>query len=98
MRARIALDAQMLAFVETVLILGMKRGAAADHLENAPQAFIVLDQQCTRGGADEHLSAGTAWRAFQLRQFPHVFAGAADEEREVAMHTVAAALYLVAKI
>ena len=44
MRARIALDAQPLALVEAIFVLGMKGGAAPDHLENPPQAFVVLDQ------------------------------------------------------
>ena len=95
MRARIALDAQRLALVEAVFVLGMKRGAAPDHLENPPQAFVVLDQQRAGGGADEHLDAGAARRAFQFRQILHVLAGAADEEREIAMHAVMAALHLV---
>ena len=91
MRARIALDAQILAIVEAILVLGMKRGAALDHLENPPQAFVVLDQQRAGGGADEHLDAGAARRAFQFRQILHIVAGAADEEREIAMHAVMAA-------
>ncbi|MGY2921516.1 hypothetical protein ACVWYP_007146 [Bradyrhizobium sp. USDA 3262] len=33
--------------------------------------------------------------ALELRQIPHVLAGAADEEREIAMHAMAAALDLV---
>lgn len=49
MRARIALDAQMLALVEAVFVLGMKRGAAADHLEDAPQAVVILHQQRAGG-------------------------------------------------
>ncbi len=44
MRTRIALDAQALAVIETIFVLGMKRGAAADHLEYPPQAFVVLHQ------------------------------------------------------
>ncbi len=92
MRARIALDAQALAVVEAVFVLGMKSGAAADHLENPPQAFIVLDQQRAGRGADEYLDAGAAGRAFQFRQVRHIVAGAADEEREIAMHAVMAAL------
>ena len=44
MRARIALDAERLALVEAIFVLGMKGGAAADHLEDAAQAFVVLDQ------------------------------------------------------
>ena len=95
MRARIALDAQRLAVVEAIFVLGMKRGAAADHLEDPAQAFVVLDQQRAGGGADEHLDAGAARRAFQFRQILHVLAGAADEEGEIAMHAVAAALHLV---
>jgi hypothetical protein len=34
MRARVALDAERLALVEAIFVLGMKGGAAADHLEN----------------------------------------------------------------
>jgi hypothetical protein len=49
MRARIALDADRLALVEAVFVLGVKGGAAADHLEDTPQAFIILDQQRTGG-------------------------------------------------
>ena len=49
MRTRIALDAQPLAVVETILVLGMKRGAAPDHLKDPPQAFVVLDQQRAGG-------------------------------------------------
>jgi hypothetical protein len=45
MRARIAFDTQMLALVEAKFVFGMKRGAAADHVENAAQAVVVLDQQ-----------------------------------------------------
>ncbi len=45
MRTRIAFDAQVLAIVEAILVLGMKGGAAPDHLENPPQAFVILDQQ-----------------------------------------------------
>ena len=94
MRTRIALDAQALALVETVLVLGMKRGAAPDHLKDPAQAFVVLDQQRAGRRADEHLDAGAAGRAFQLRQILHVLAGAADEEGEIAMHAVMAALHL----
>ena len=44
MRARVALDAERLALIEAIFVLGVERGAAADHLEDAPQAFVVLDQ------------------------------------------------------
>ena len=37
-------------------------------------------------------------RAFQLRQILDVLAGAADEEREIAMHAVTAALHLVGEV
>ena len=86
MRARIALDAQSLAIVETVLVLGVKRRTAADHLEDFSQTVVILDQQRTGGRSDEHLDAGAAGRAFQFRQILHILAGAADEESEVAMH------------
>ncbi len=95
MRARIALDAQRLAVVEAVFVLGVERGAAADHLEDAAQAFVVLHQQRAGRGADEHLDAGAARRTLQHRQVLHVLAGAADEEGEVAMHAVMGALHLV---
>ncbi len=95
MRARIALDAERLALVEAVFILGMERGAATDHLEYPPQALVVLDQQRAGGGADEYFHAGATWRAFQFRQILNVLAGAADEERKIAMHAVTAALHLV---
>ena len=49
MRARIALDPQRLALVEAILVLGVERGAAPDHLENPPQAFVILDQQRAGG-------------------------------------------------
>ena len=89
-RARIALDAQVLALVEPILVLGMKRGAALDHLKDPAQAFVVLDQERAGGGADEHLDAGAAGRAFEFRQIRHIVAGAADEERKIAMHAVTA--------
>ena len=44
MRARVALDAERLALVEAIFVLGVKGGAAADYLENPSQAFVVLDQ------------------------------------------------------
>src|ERR1700689_1758045 len=94
-RAWIALDPQGLALVEAILVLGMKRGAALDHLKNPPQAFVVLDQQRSRGGADEYLDAGAAGRPFEFRQVGHIVAGAPDEEGKIAMHAVTAALHLV---
>jgi hypothetical protein len=44
MRARVALDAERLALVEAIFVLGVKGGAAADHLKNPSQTFVVLDQ------------------------------------------------------
>ena len=69
MRAGVALDAQSLAIVEPVFVLGMKCGAPPDHLEDPAQAFVVLDQQRAGGGADEHLDAGAAGRAFSTTGF-----------------------------
>src|SRR5207245_4368219 len=89
MRARVALDAQRLAVVEAVLVLGMEGGAAADHLKDTAQALVVLDQKRTGGRTDEHFDAGATFRALQLRQMVHVLAGAADEEGEIAMHAMA---------
>jgi len=94
MRARIAFDAQILAVVEAVFVLGVKRGTAPDHLENPPQAFVVLDQERAGGRADEHLDPGAARRTLQFRQILHIVAGAADEEGEIAMHAVMAGLHL----
>ncbi len=83
-----------LALVEAIFVLGMEGGAAADHLEDAAQAFVVLDQQRSRGRTDEHFDAGAARRTFQLRQILNVLARAADEEREIAMHAMVAGLDL----
>ena len=96
-RTRVALDAQMLAVVEAVLVLGMKGGAAFYHVEDPPQAFVVFHQQRAGGGADEHLDAGATRRAFQLRQVSHIVAGTADEEGKIAMHAMPAAFDLVGK-
>ncbi len=95
MRARIALDAQRLALIEAVFVLGMEGGAAADHLEDAAQAGVVLDQERAGRRADEDLHPGAARRALQFRQILNILAGAADEEGEIAMHAMPAALDLV---
>ena len=94
MRARVAFDTQRLAVVEAVFVLGVERRAAADHLEDAAQALVVLDQQRPGRRTDEHLYPGAAFRAFQLRQMIHILAGAADEEGEIAMHAMMAGLDL----
>ena len=47
MRARIALDAQSLAIVEAVFVLGVERRTAADRLEDFSQAVVVFDQERT---------------------------------------------------
>jgi hypothetical protein len=88
MRAWIALDAQVLALVEAVLVLGVERCAAADHLKDAAQALVVLDEQRAGGRADEHFHARAAFGALQFRQMVDVLAGAADEEGEIAVHAV----------
>src|SRR4051794_32667921 len=49
MGSRVALYAQPLALIEAVLILRMKRGAAPYNVQNAAQAFVVLDQQRAGG-------------------------------------------------
>ena len=76
----------------------MEGGAAADHLKDALEALVVLDQQRPGGRADEHFYAGAARRAFQFGEILHVLAGAADEKREIAMHAMAAALHLVGEV
>ncbi len=88
MRARIALDAQVLALVEAVFVLGMERGAPADRLEDVAHAVVVLDQQRAGGGAHEHLHAGTSGQALELGQLLGVLARAAHEEGEIAVHAV----------
>ncbi|MGY3293714.1 hypothetical protein ACVWWP_006781 [Bradyrhizobium sp. LM3.6] len=95
MRARITLDAQRFAVVEAVLVLGVERGTAADHLKDAAQAFVVLHQQRAGRGADKDFDAGATRRTLQHRQVLHVFAGAADEESKIAMHAMMGALHLV---
>ena len=95
MRARIALDAQVLALVEAVFVLGMERRAAPDHLEDVAHALVVLDQERAGRRAHEHLDAGAARQPLELRQVLRVLARAADEEGEVAMHPVMRALDLV---
>ena len=66
MRARIALDAQVHALAQPVLVLGMERGAAADRLEHLAHAVVVLDQQRAGRGAHEHLDAGSARQPLEL--------------------------------
>ena len=66
MRARIALDAQVHALAQPVLVLGMERGAAADRLEHVANAVVVLDQQRAGRRAHEHLDAAGAGKPFKL--------------------------------
>src|SRR5262245_36824567 len=91
MRARIAGNAQMLALVEPVLVLGMERGAPADHLEDVAYAVVVLDQERAGGRALEHLHPGATRQALELRKLARVLARAADEEGKIAMHAMATA-------
>ena len=88
MRARIALDAQLHALAQPVFVLGVKRGAAADHFQDLAHALVVLDQQRAGGRAHEHLDAGAAGQPLQLGQLVDVLARAADIEGEIAMHAV----------
>jgi hypothetical protein len=48
-RTRVALDAQMFAFVHPVFVLGMERGATPDDLEDVAHTLIILDQQRASG-------------------------------------------------
>src|SRR6185312_3139213 len=95
MRARIALDAEPLAVVEAVFVLRVKGSSPPYYLEYPAQTLVVLDQQRAGRRADEHLHPGTAGRAFELGQVLNVLAGTADEEGEIAMHAMPAALDLV---
>ena len=95
MRARVALDAQVLALVEPVFVLGMERGAPPDDFQDVAHARVVLDQQRAGGRAHEHLDAGAARQPFELGKVVGVLARAADEEGEIAMHAVVAARDLV---
>ncbi len=91
MRARIALDAQPLAVVEAIFVLRVKGSAPPlYHLEYPAQTLVVLHQERAGRGADEHLDAGAAGRAFKFRQILNVLARAANEEGEIAMHAMAA--------
>jgi hypothetical protein len=54
MRSRIARHTQMLALVQTILIFGVKRGAAPDHLKDVAHALVILNQQRACRGAHEH--------------------------------------------
>ena len=49
MRASVALDTQVFAFVEPRLVFGVERRSAADDLEHRAQAGIVCDKQRTGG-------------------------------------------------
>ena len=95
MRARIALDAQIHALAQPVLVLGMEGGAAADGLEHRAHAGVVLDQQRAGGGAHEHLHRADAGQHFQFAEVLGVLARGAGIEGEIAMHAVMAAPDLV---
>ena len=89
MRSRIALDAQVHALAQTVFVLGMERGAAADRFEDIAHALVVLDQQRAGRRAHEHLDAAGAGQPLELAAARAVFSRVrADIEGEVAMHAV----------
>ena len=73
MRARIALDAQILPLAQHRLVLGMERGAAAGAAQDLGDALVVLDEERAGGGAHEHLDAGGARQALQLRHVASTF-------------------------
>ena len=95
MRARIALDAQVHALAQTILVLGMERGAAADRLEHGAHALVILDQQRAGGRTHEHLDRAGAGQPLELGKLVRVLAGGADIKGEVAVHAVMRALDLV---
>src|SRR5215510_3368848 len=97
MRARIALHTQMLARIQSVLILGVERGTTPDDLEDVAHALVILDQQRARRRAHEHLHAGTARQPFELRQCLRILTGASHEERKIAVHPVVRAGDLVSQ-
>ena len=98
MRARISFDALALAFVQTRLVLGMKRRTAADVLEDRAKTGVVRDQEFSGRRAHEHLDARAAGKLLVLGDLPRVFRGAADEECEVAVHPPDRAADLVGEI
>jgi hypothetical protein len=73
----------------------MKRGAAADGVQDRAHAVVVLDQQLAGGRAHEDLDAGRARQPLQLGRLGDILVRAADEEGEVAMHAARRALDLV---
>ena len=95
MRARIAGDAQGLALLEPVFVLGVEGGAAGDGLEDGANAVIIGNQKAAGGGAHEHLHTGATGQTFEHRQFADILVRAADEEGEIAMHAAGGAGDLV---
>ena len=95
MRGRVAWHAEVLAFLQPILVLGMKGGTARDGAENRFHPGIVGDQQAAGGRAHEHLYAGATGQLFEHRQFGDVLMRAADIEGEVAMHAASGAGNLV---
>ena len=73
---RIALDPQVHALAQPVLVLGMERGAAADRLEHVAHAVVVLDQQRAGRRAHEHLDAAGAGQPLELGELVGVLARA----------------------
>jgi hypothetical protein len=56
----------------------------------SPHALVVLDQQRARGRAHEHLDPRRAGQPLEIGYVTGILPRAADPEREVAMHAVAA--------
>ena len=92
---RVAGPALGKALAQAELVLRMKRGAPPRAAEDAAHAFVVGDQQVAGGGAHEHLDAGRARQALQLRELGKIFRRAAHPESVIAMHAAAGARELV---
>src|SRR6266508_855320 len=68
MRSRIARHAQVLALVQAILVLGVKRRTAPDYLEDVAHALVIIDQQRAGRGAHENFNTCATRQPLELRQ------------------------------
>ena len=91
----VARDALAQAFAQAELVLAVEGGAATRPSQDGRDPLVILDQQRTRGRAHEHLDAGRAWQAFEVRDLGGVLPRAPDPEGEIAEHAMPPACDLV---